>query len=233
MPRKTMNLLPTSALGAPLTWRTGRCRHSLIECPSCQAISKRFAGKTEFMRPVYQAHRFSIVRNQAVCSLVPALLFWSCPSAVVFRVTKRVVDAINAARWRRFCSHILQKRFKRQPSIANGYPTPTVVAVRLASRISATVKHVRPRFVFRRLDKSVTAMSATSASVTSSSSECATGYLTYASTLTTTCPHGPSRSQRVEPDDCPFVLVPQYQSPVFYLWNSGPEFPSDFLMKTG
>lgn len=74
-----------------------------------------------------------------------------CPNAVPRRIPLIVISALNSCFWEWLITHINVKRLKRIPSITDGYATPTIIMIRPALWIIATLSHTNPCAVFRAI----------------------------------------------------------------------------------
>ncbi len=117
----------------------------------------------EFVCPIHDALRPSIVRQHNGRALVARLRARQSPSAIIWRVISIVVDAIKRVFWRRTFSHVGEEIGKVTPSFAYGYSTTSIVHKGRVVLPSASVVHLIPRIEFWRIGQSVFSCRATHA----------------------------------------------------------------------
>lgn len=98
------------------------------------------------LRPLRQGFCNPIERKPYVGFYVSLLSSYVCPTAIIWGVVFRAVDTIK----RSSCGalpHVLKKRSEVKPSLAYGYPTSAVAAVRRVIGVETPAEHVRPGVV--------------------------------------------------------------------------------------
>lgn len=84
---------------------------------------------------------------------VSGLLFVSCPFAIIFEVSERIIDAFKRETVRLY-SHICEKIRKLHPAFADGYTSSAIVFILFVHWIEASFLHFVPRFSSRAVPAS-------------------------------------------------------------------------------
>ena len=89
--------------------------------------------------PLAEAQRFSLVLYPVIITLVVALFFSRCPSAIVFAIRAVIVNAIDRMKWAWAKPHISKKLLERLPFY--GYSSTVVVTEGLVVCVRTSVSH--------------------------------------------------------------------------------------------
>lgn len=134
-------------------------RHRAFDCPAVlrHPHPQGCFIKSSKSRPLAKMSSFSFVCNQAIGSLVSALLVLRSPSAVPRFIVAVVVDAVD----RMFCGwslpHVAYKVLKYQPPFADRYAATAILGVVLCVWGITPLFHFAPRFISRSFTCSVRA----------------------------------------------------------------------------
>lgn len=119
-------------------------RHSSI-----QPIGDSGLSSPENPRPFLQMVRLIVGCNEFVVALVLPLLHWSFPRAILFGVTKIIIDSVKRVRMTWSLSHVGKEDGKGfAPFLANKYPAPSIRWVRNVVFVIAPLKHHLPNGEF-------------------------------------------------------------------------------------
>lgn len=133
-----------------------RVIHSVVSRPSVPNTVKNCAGSDPTDRsPVRRRQRSTAQRNQNIASSVAQLFCGSRPTAILFEITERVIDAIEAVFASRWFSHVSVKILKPLPAIAYLDSSSAIISVLLKLRIIASLPHATPALVYPRLRHTV------------------------------------------------------------------------------
>lgn len=100
-------------------------------------------ANAEMARPLSDGPGFPVYFDKDVGPSVIGLIFSGRPPAIVFRVTARIVDAINCAAVRAW-PHVSHELLERFPGRRNGYASAAISGVRRMGGVSASRPHVLP-----------------------------------------------------------------------------------------
>lgn len=127
-----------------------RCSQNYFDRPSpLHAIIQSGPLNAKFSGPLRHSQPLSTELENMIAPCVVALLNTSCPATVVWRVTKIVIDAVNAifAGWT--LTHIGVKIFKTfSPAITNRDAAPSISRVGFVVFAIAAIKNACPNGVF-------------------------------------------------------------------------------------
>jgi hypothetical protein len=84
---------------------------------------------------------------QALRTLVAVLLRSRCPTAILRKIAKVVVGAVNRHFTDRALPHVGVKVFEYEPSLADIDPTPAPVSIVTVGSVSTSLDHIDPAFV--------------------------------------------------------------------------------------
>jgi hypothetical protein len=101
--------------------------------------------------PFENALGFPVKSKGMFASSVARLLLDSCPAAVRGGIQPVVVDPFQCVRSGWLSAHVCEEVLKTIPAFADSYAAPSVVAVVMRPRISASVAHGCPCYIFRRV----------------------------------------------------------------------------------
>ena len=118
----------------------------LLAPPGAKTITNRRLGKPGNARPFCHGVRFTVRRNDSVCSGVVGLLQDGRPPAVFRTITEIRVHPVQSSSVRAI-SHVAKKPAEVFPLIADIYPPSAVVLKLHVGRVSAPVPHGLPRSV--------------------------------------------------------------------------------------
>lgn len=159
----------------------------------------------EFIAPLRERLRSTVMRYAETVALVIALHLWQCPYAVTGFVIPIHINPLNTMPPGGATAHVSQERFKVIPLRTHGNPASTVMLVTSTVRVPAPLAHPRPDSVFGRPGFSVppigiprTLPSDTSATQCSSTAEVPSHCYCRSPAFTITQPSG-ATVQRVMP----------------------------------
>lgn len=106
-------------------------------------MSQRTWMNADFMCPVFQAHRLTVVGEQSSVDCIALLLLACAPLAVIRRVSCIVVKSFNRVCWTWLWSHISQEMKKRlSPSLADrNLPASVSMVARCVGVIASCLHH--------------------------------------------------------------------------------------------
>lgn len=123
--------------------------HQLVHWPSSSmAIVKNLIANSEDFRPLFQCHRFPLIRNFSAHSLIVGLLVFSCPNAIDLAIRPVVVFALDRQAGRTY-THVGIKVLELHPSIADRNASAAIVLICGRFGIVASLQNARPDHVSR------------------------------------------------------------------------------------
>lgn len=136
--------------GTALTQSTERRgswgKHPLSEGPRQANGWRRFLASMMLTKPISVGAKRT--DPFAPAASIGCLLSASSPSAVVRLIVAVVVDAVQCELRGRPLAHVRDKGENViSPTLANGYPSPTVILVTGMSRVVTTISHSRPSVI--------------------------------------------------------------------------------------
>lgn len=171
-------------------------RHCAFESPPpAEPRRKAMTFSTQLCRPFGNELALSVPLDPSVAAVVSVLYSMSRPTAIVRRVPLVIVSAFKGVSRRWSCSHVGTEIVKGEPSLAHANTSRSVVLELVVIWIAATLNHMRPRAVFRRVAHTVPlAIKALSAALAarhaSAVSQCTRAHGLLRSTGATTVPVG-------------------------------------------
>lgn len=101
-----------------------------------------------------QTSTLAMQLDELCASGVAHLSFLCCPSAIVFRVAKAVVDSVKRVVQRWTSPHIRQEITKVSPQRIYRDSTTSIMLIALMVRVRGSINHTLPRHVFRTTPRS-------------------------------------------------------------------------------
>lgn len=124
-------------------------------------LSKGFGWDANLVSPVRNTLGYATERQQMIATGIARLLYPRSPSAVLSRISLRVINTFDGVftRWSR--THVLKEHRKRLPFVTDPDPATSVVAVVLVGWVLAARSHLLPHDIFRTRPFAVCSVTAT------------------------------------------------------------------------
>src|SRR2546425_1254749 len=108
-----------------------------------------------FNRPILHALRLAVPRQQDRIASIACLFGWQCPSAILFRIAKVVVDAFDSITWRWGFAHIRVVLDEAPPCFRDGDTTTSITRIAYVVGVVATFHHAAPAPISARASHTV------------------------------------------------------------------------------
>ncbi len=145
--------VPTYAALRPRYVRASRCQ-SLLDRPALKPPQHCGRRDAKTLPPISQTETLPTELVHLIAGSVPHLLVACGPHAILWRVAKRVVFALDTvAGWTR--PHVRVKVLKDTPVLTYRNPATSVASIVPVVWISASLEHGMPRLVFRAIREAV------------------------------------------------------------------------------
>lgn len=133
------------------------CQSFFNRPPFVYASAQGRSANTYLFGPLCKSKPLPLILKNIIASPIVALFCVGCPSAIVWRIPKIVVNALHAMLWPWTLTHISEKLFKAiLPLWADHNTSPAVTSIRFICGATATIKDSEPDPIFYSFAQAVT-----------------------------------------------------------------------------